>query len=429
MARPSATLAQMRAPADYKKTHQIDLDRQDSGVAGWAAKLDLSRPSARELFVFDPLRNDGFYAEPPHLVFLVVLEIAFEPFDMAVAFEGEDVGGYAVKEPAVVADDHGAAGEIFKRLLERAQRVDVEIVGRLVEQQHVGSGFEHLSEMHAVTLAAGELPHFFLLIGALEIERRAIGARVHLALAELELIEPAGNLLPYCLLAVERIARLIDISKLNRIADVDRSRVRLVLRRDHAKQRRLARPVRADHADDPARRQFEGQIVDQQIAAEALCQILEVDHVLAETLGDRDDDLRGLGLFLAGFLEQFLVAFVTRLGLGLPRAWRSSDPFLLAGERALARFLFTAFLLQALLLLHKPGGVIALVGNTAAAIELENPAGDVVEKIAVVGHDQDGAWIVAQMAFEPHHRLGVQMVGRLVEQKQIRLLQKKPAKR
>ena len=33
------------------------------------------------------------------------------------------------------------------------------------------------------------------------------------------------------------------------------------------------------------------------------------------------------------------------------------------------------------------------------------------------------------MAFEPHHRLGIEMVGRLVEQKQIRLLQEEFAER
>jgi hypothetical protein len=37
---------------------------------------------------------------------LLGLEIALEPFDVAVALEGEDVGGEAVEEPAVVADDH-----------------------------------------------------------------------------------------------------------------------------------------------------------------------------------------------------------------------------------------------------------------------------------------------------------------------------------
>jgi hypothetical protein len=45
----------------------------------------------------------------------------------------------AVEEPAIVADDHRAAGEIEEGLLQRAQRVDVEVVSRLVEQQQVRS--------------------------------------------------------------------------------------------------------------------------------------------------------------------------------------------------------------------------------------------------------------------------------------------------
>src|SRR5690349_25178226 len=66
------------------------------------------------------------------------------------------MGGDAVEEPAVVADNDRAAGEILERLLERAQGADVEVVGRLVEQDHVGAGLEHLGEMHAVALAARE---------------------------------------------------------------------------------------------------------------------------------------------------------------------------------------------------------------------------------------------------------------------------------
>jgi len=58
------------------------------------------------------MRNDRVRAQPPHLVLLVVLEVALEPLDVTVALEGEDVGGDAVEEPAVVADDDGAAGKI-----------------------------------------------------------------------------------------------------------------------------------------------------------------------------------------------------------------------------------------------------------------------------------------------------------------------------
>jgi hypothetical protein len=36
------------------------------------------------------------------LSFFVVLEVALEPFDMAVALEGEHVGGDAIEKPAVV---------------------------------------------------------------------------------------------------------------------------------------------------------------------------------------------------------------------------------------------------------------------------------------------------------------------------------------
>ncbi len=47
---------------------------------------------------------------------------------MAVALEGEDMRRDAVEEPAVVADDDGAARVILERFLERPQRVDVDFV-------------------------------------------------------------------------------------------------------------------------------------------------------------------------------------------------------------------------------------------------------------------------------------------------------------
>ena len=87
------------------------------------------------------------------------------------------------------------------------------------------------------------------------------------------------------------------------------------------------------------------------------------------------------------------------------------------------RGFLAALLLQPLLLLHEPGRIVALIGYALAAIELEDPAGDVVQEVAVVGDDQDRARIVAQVAFQPVHRLGVEVVGRLVEQQQLGLLQ------
>ena len=46
---------------------------------------------------------------------------------------------------------------------------------------------------------------------------------------------------------------------------------------------------------------------------------------------------------------------------------------------------------EALLLLLEPGGVVALPRNAVAAVEFEDPLGDVVEEVAVVGHRDHGA--------------------------------------
>ena len=62
-----------------------------------------------------------------------------EERDLALTLERQDMGGDAVEEPAVVGDDDRTAGELLDRVLERAQGVDVEIVGRLVEEEDVGA--------------------------------------------------------------------------------------------------------------------------------------------------------------------------------------------------------------------------------------------------------------------------------------------------
>src|SRR5215510_5963065 len=70
--------------------------------------------SARELLVLQPVRDDRIRAQATHLVGLVVLEVALEPFHVAVALEREDMRGDTVEKPAVVADNYGTAGKIFQ---------------------------------------------------------------------------------------------------------------------------------------------------------------------------------------------------------------------------------------------------------------------------------------------------------------------------
>ena len=95
---------------------------------------------------------------------------------MAVALKGQNMGGNPVKEPAVVADNHCAAGKFFQRLFQRAQRVDIKIICRFVKQQQVCAAFQHPRQMHAIALTAGQLANMLLLVPALEVELADISA-------------------------------------------------------------------------------------------------------------------------------------------------------------------------------------------------------------------------------------------------------------
>ena len=168
-----------------------------------------------------------------------------------------------------MADDHGASREAQKGVLEGAQRVDVEIVGRLVEEQDVATAAEHLGQEHPVALPARELSHLLLLVAALEAEPGHVGAAVQLAPAHDQAIRSPGDLLEDRRLRRQRLARLVDVGQLDRRPDGQDARVRLLLADDHPEEGGLAGAVGPDDADDAAGREVERQPVDQQAVAEA----------------------------------------------------------------------------------------------------------------------------------------------------------------
>ena len=171
------------------------------------------------------------------------------------------------------------------------------------------------------------------------------------------------------------------------------------------------------------------QVLDQEPLAVALPQMLGLDHELARARARRDDDLGLVGGALAALGEERLVGADAGLALGLARARALADPLELAGKLALAPGLLFPLELEALLLLLEPGRVVALERDAAPAVELEDPAGGVVEEIAVVGDRDHGPVVLGEEALEPGDRLRVEMVGRLVEEEQIGVPEEEPAER
>ena len=114
-------------------------------------------------------------------------------------------------------------------------------------------------------------PTRFCWSAPLEVEPRHVLARVDLALAELDRVVAAARS-PSRPCSPGRARRAPG--RRRRAGPCRRRGARrasgCLLARDHAEERRLAGAVRADHADDAAGRQREGEVLDEQPVAEAL---------------------------------------------------------------------------------------------------------------------------------------------------------------
>ncbi|MNF74268.1 hypothetical protein D3C84_562960 [compost metagenome] len=89
------------------------------------------------------------------------------------------MGAHAVEEVAVVGnDDHGAVTR-REDVFQPADGVDVQVVGRLVQQQHVGIGEQRLGQQHAQLPARRHFAHRAEVLGQrdAQAEEQLAGAR------------------------------------------------------------------------------------------------------------------------------------------------------------------------------------------------------------------------------------------------------------
>ncbi len=88
-----------------------------------------------EFLVLNPMRINSIRTEAALLVFFVILEVSFHEDHLRVPFKGHDVGTDPVQEPAIVRNHERTARKVTDRFFQRAKRVDVQVVGRFVQQQ------------------------------------------------------------------------------------------------------------------------------------------------------------------------------------------------------------------------------------------------------------------------------------------------------
>ena len=326
-----------------------------------------------------------------------------------------------------MADDDGAAGKVVEALFKGAQRVDVDVVGGLVEQDDVTLLFQRHGKVQTVALTAGEHADFLFLVGAGEVELGQVGAGVDVAATHAESLGALADDLVDSLFGVEVVVTLVDVGHLDGLAHLEVAGVGLLLAHYQAEEGGLAGAVGTDDTHDAVGREHKVEVFKQLLVAERLCQAVGLDDLVAEARAVGDEDFEALLLLFLVFVEQLVVAVETGLTLCLTRLGCHAHPFELALEGLAALRGLLLLLGHALGLLVEPRAVVALPGYALAAVELEDPAGHVVEEVAVVGDGDDRAGILLQMLLQPVYRLGVEVVGGLVEQQHVGLLQQQAA--
>ena len=112
-------------------------------------------------------------------------------------------------------------------------------------------------------------------------------------------------------------------------------------------------------------------------------------------------------------------------GLGVLGA-EAVDEFHQAADFALLVFVGGQLLLLVGLALEQILVIAAAVTDQPALADLDNAADKLVQELAIVRDDQDRAGVALQILLEPEQRFEVEVVGRLVQQQQVRLLRQQP---
>ena len=326
-----------------------------------------------------------------------------------------------------MGDEHERARELEQALLQDLEGGDVEVVGRLVEEQHVGRLEHQPRHEHARPLPAGEPSHRRLqLLGA---EEEALGpARdVHRAALDDHAVARGGQRPRQRHVGVEA-AVLIEDHDAQAGRVLDRALVGRIEAGEHPQHRGLAAAVAAEQPEARARRQHEVEAAHDGPPAQPAGRAAGHHEAARPAIGGGERDARGRGARAAVEVDQLVRQAArlvdARLRLARPRLRLAREPVQLAAHAVPQRLLVRRLAGQGLVLLPQ---VVAVApprlehAGGERAVQLQHAPGHGLEEVAVVAHGHEGLGLPAQQLLEPEDPVHVEMVGGLVEEQHLRL--------
>src|ERR1700677_455155 len=316
-----------------------------------------------------------------------------------------------------MADDDECAWPAVKQVLELGQRLDVQVVRRLVEEQDVGLVHQQPQHLHPAPLTAGQVPD----PGLLPFRGKA---------QPLQQLSRRLLLVPHLDPHPDFLARLADAQVrielgelLGEVGEPDRLAADCLTGGrpgtvQDPEQGSLAAAVDADDADPLAGAELPGHVLKQLLVPRRQRHVLQLQDGLAEAGGGHRGQLHAVpGRWFRG--DQRVGLLDAELGLRAPSLRAAAQPGQLLAGQVLSALLGGVLGTLSLRLRQHVSRVPAGCRVHLTAIDLPGPVADGVQQPAVVADHDDGAAAVTQVPAEPVDGLDVQGVWRLVKQQQV----------
>mmetsp|Transcript_36883 Transcript_36883/g.78666 ORF Transcript_36883/g.78666 Transcript_36883/m.78666 type:complete len:313 (+) Transcript_36883:328-1266(+) len=310
-------------------------------------------------------------------------------------------------------DDEHAALEVLEGRDEAVDRLEVEVVGGLVEQQQVGRRQHHPTERHARLLSAREPGQ--LVVDLLALEHELSQQRAQLLVSVVGARGGVRESLYDRLVEGERV-RLVLLEVLDDGVlgdDLGAALARGLGAEDQAEQSRLACAVGPEDGDSISALEHEVDVSEERARAVAVLHPLHLDDLLGAARRGREAEVepppRKVGLCQvvgAALLHLFeLPLLLTNRGGGRLDPPELGDVGAKTFDLLLLRLPRGHAEGDALILLLEVGAVVAGVGVGGAELGLYDLGADPVEKLSVVRDDDEGELLGAlgEVPLEPLH--------------------------
>ena len=310
-------------------------------------------------------------------------------------------------------------GEGLEVVLQDGEGGDIQVVGGLVQQQHVGGRHQDGEEVEPPPLSTGELADGLGLQVRREEEALHHGLGGEGTLLGLHLVADLMDEVVDPLVKVQLPPLLGEVPDAHRGPDVHAALVGLQLPGDEPQQGGLPHAVVAHDADAVVPQHAVGKVPQHPARVVLLAHVPQLDDLSSQAAGGRRQAdalvrLRGL------LVPQGLIALDAVLALGGPGLAAPQDPLPLRPQDGLALALAGLGHLRPLGLQLQIFGVVGLVVIELPPGELRDVVHHPLQKVAVVGHHDEPAPEAAKPVLQPGDHGGIQVVGGLVQDQHVR---------